>query len=171
MSFDQQNNKGSMRSNMFNKSVLPVSFAEQNYSQDFSQLSRIQFNCRADYSNAERKILECVYYLTSTPLDVTDTNRGHAEMFLLLWMNGTSDYTFNMNQTVCSIIESNVSLLSTYIAFYAKYVIEHSSKSKDEDEVCKNVVSSLLCYCKNYNINMMLNGLLIDILKKEKRVS
>ncbi len=171
MSFDQLNNKGSMRSNMFNKSVLPFSFAEQNYSQDFSQLSRIQFNCRADYSNAERKILECVYYLTSTPLDVTDTNRGHAEMFLLLWMNGTSDYTFNMNQTVCSIIESNVSLLSTYIAFYAKYVIEHSSKSKDEDEVCKNVVSSLLCYCKNYNINMMLNGLLIDILKKEKRVS
>jgi hypothetical protein len=160
-----------MKSTMFNLSVLAVSFPTKSDSLDFSQLSRIQFNCSADYSNAENMVLNCVEYLTSNSLDITNINSGHAETFLLRWMNGTPDYSFSMNQTVCKIMESNISLLSIYIAFFAKYVIENKNRLKNENEICNDVISSLLDYCKNYNINMILNGLLGDMLKNGKKVA
>ena len=116
-------------------------------------------------------VLNCVEYLTSNSLDITNINRGHAETFLLRWMNGTPDYSFSMNQTVCKIMESNISLLSIYIAFFAKYVIENKNKLKNENEICNDVISSLLDYCKNCNINMILNGLLGDMLKNGKKVA
>jgi hypothetical protein len=160
-----------MKPTMFNSSVLAVSFPTQSNSLDFSQLSRIQFNCSTDYSNAENIVLNCVEYLTSNSLDVTNINSGHAETFLLRWMNGTPDYSFSMNQTVCKIMESNISLLSIYIAFLAKYMIENKNRLKNENEICSEVISSLLEYCKNYNIDMILNGLLGDMLKNGKKVA
>lgn len=160
MPYNQLNNKGPMKSKVFNSSVLSASFALKSCSHDFSQLSNVQFNCRADYSKAERKVLECANYLTSTPLDGSNVNRGHAETFLLLWMNGTSDFTFNISKAVGKIIESNISLLSTYIAFFAKYVILNRGKSEDEEDICKNVIILLLDYCRNHKISIVLSDLL-----------
>ncbi|WP_321518185.1 hypothetical protein [uncultured Bacteroides sp.] len=156
---------------MLNSSLLAVSFPTQSDFLDFSQFSRIQFNCSVDYSNAENMVLNCVEYLTSKSLDITNINSGHAETFLLRWMNGTPDYSFSMNQTVCKIMESNISLLSIYIAFLAKYMIENKNKLKNENEICNEVTSSLLEYCKDYNIDMILNGLLGDMLKSGKKVA
>lgn len=160
MSSNQLNNKVPMNAKMFNSSILSASFASKSSSHDFSQLSGVQFNCRADYSKAERKVLECANYLTSTPLDNSNVNRGHAETFLLLWMNGTSDFTFNLNKTVSNIIKSNISLLSTYIAFFAKYVILNKDKSEDEEDISKNIIPLLLDYCRNHKISMVLSDLL-----------
>lgn len=165
------NTKVKVKSAMLNSSLLAVSFPTQSDFLDFSQFSRIQFNCSVDYSNAENMVLNCVEYLTSKSLDITNINSGHAETFLLRWMNGTPDYSFSMNQTVCKIMESNISLLSIYIAFLAKYMIENKNKLKNENEICNEVTSSLLEYCKDYNIDMILNGLLGDMLKSGKKVA
>jgi len=159
-----------MRTKMFNSSILNASFPTKSYSLDFSQLSRVQFNCREDYSNAEINVLKCADYLTSMPLDITNVNRGYAETFLLLWMNGTSDFTFNINRTVSKVIELNISLLSIYIAFVAKFVIENRDKSKSEDEIYKYVVPLLLDYCRNHQISLVLDNLLTTV-NTENRVA
>ena len=138
-----------MNSKMFNSSILAESFIENSCSKDFSLLSRIQLNSKADYIRAEQQALECANYLTSTPFDRNNWKWESAEHFLLLWINGTSDFTFKLNQTICKIIKSNFALLSIYFAYATKFVLENRDKSKDEKEICNNVVPLLMDYCKN----------------------
>lgn len=148
-----------MKSKMHNSPYFNIGFSSKSYSLDFSQLSRIHFSCEADYVKAEKNVLECADYLTSTPLDMSNVNRGYAETFLLLWMNGTTEYSFNLNKKICKIIESNISLLSLYIAFVTKYVLANKDKLVCEDEICSNVIPLLIDYCKKFNISGVITDL------------
>jgi len=138
-----------MNSKMLNPSILAIGFAGKSYSEDFSQPSRIQLSCKADYVNAEKKVLECANYLISNPFDRNNLNWESAETFLLLWINGTSDFKFKINKTVCNIIQSNMALVSIYFAYTAKFLLENRDRSTSEKDICDNVLPLLLDYCKN----------------------
>lgn len=151
---------------MKTSTILSVSFTGKVHMPNFSQLSSIQLNAKADFSNAEAKVLECANYLTSTPMDRSNLNREYAENFLLIWMSGTSDFTFNLNKTVCSIIRSNLSLLGVYFACATKFALENREKSKNKETITKNALSLLLNYCKNPKNKVDQNDLLKAVMNE-----
>ena len=160
-----------MKSKMFNSSVLTMGFAPKHNFRDFSLLSSIQFNCRADYSNAEKKVLECANYLISNPLDRKNLNRGYAESFLALWISGTPDFSFNIDKTACKIVKCNLSLLSIYLAFAVKYMLENRDKVNDENDIYKYVFSMVIGYCNNPQNKVELNDSLKELLNEKCKVA
>ncbi|BEG98770.1 hypothetical protein [Bacteroides sedimenti] len=152
---------------MKTSTILPVSFIAKGCTPDFSQLSRIQLNGKTDFSNAEAKVLECANYLTSTPMDRENLNREYAENFLLIWMSGTSDFTFNLNETVCSIIRSNLSLIGVYFACATKFALENRDKARNKNTIIKNALLLLLNYCKNPKNKVDQNDLLKAVMNEE----
>jgi hypothetical protein len=160
-----------MKSKIFNSSIRAIGFAAKSYLQEFSQLRNFRLNCKAGYSNAEKEILECANYLTSTPMDSSNLNREYAETLLLHWMISTSEFTFNIDKTIYEIIKSDLSLLNIYLAYAAKFVIENRSKSKDVNEINSNIVPLLLDYCRSQNNREEQNNLLKEILEDGSHVA
>jgi len=83
-----------MKLRIFFLSLLLTIVASQSFAQKFSKLDEIPLNENADYKKAEKVVLECDKYLTSTPLNNNDSKRNAAEKFINKWMSGTPDYTF-----------------------------------------------------------------------------
>lgn len=143
-------------------SFLFIGFAIQSFSQDFSLLSKIPLKEKADFAKAEKQVLECANYLTSNPLDLNDTNRKSAEAFLAVWMTGTPDYTFELDESVGKILDSYNLLFGTFLACATKIALENKDKSLNAKEQTNNAISLLMNYCKNPDNKVVLN----DTLKK-----
>lgn len=132
---------------------------------NISKLSDIALNDKADYVSAEGKVLKCADYLISTPFDKLNINREYSKSFLARWMTGTPDFTFNIDELACKLVKYNVSLLSMYLAYTVKYVIEKKYEVKSEDEIDKNVIPLLIGYCNDPENNVIMNDSLKEILK------
>lgn len=154
-----------MDTKIANSSGLERGFKCRSRSIDFSRLSSIQFNCKADYANVEDKVLECVNFLTSTPFDRKNINRSYAESFLAIWISGTPDFSFNIDKTACKLIKYDLSLLSIYLAFAAKYALENRADIKDDSDICRNVFPKVIEYCSNEKNNIKLSDSIVELLK------
>ena len=136
-----------MKLRIFFLSLLFTIIASQSFAQKFSKLDEIPLNENADYKKAEKVVLECDKYLTSTPLNNNDSKRNAAEKFINKWMSGTPDYTFNIDYSLAQIVGNNSHLLGVYLAYYSKYAIENEGKA-DDDELMRRTLTSFIDYCK-----------------------
>jgi hypothetical protein len=138
------------------------------YSQDYSNLKDIVLKDKTDYPIVEDKILECSKYILNTPMDDKNLNRLNALQFLMRWMDGTPDFTFNIDETIGKIIKSNQLLLGVHLACMTKFVLENRDKAKDEKEVKYNSIVMLLNYCELPGNNVNLNRELKKMIKAKK---
>lgn len=127
------------------------------YGQDYSNLQDIVLKDKSDYPQAENKVLECAKYIISTPVDDNNLNRLYAVQFLIRWMVGTPEYTFNMDEIVNKITKSNQNLLGIYLACMTNFVLENKEKAKDDKEVKYNSILTFLNYCETNGSNVKIN--------------
>jgi hypothetical protein len=103
---------------------------------------QVKFKSKASYAAAEPKVLAAANYVLGTNSEAE--GRDECTQFILNWMDGTKDYTFNID---ASLINSDrPELLSLYLASAAKYVIEKKS-SADEKEITLNAVRTIIAWC------------------------
>ncbi len=144
------------------------SFSDISYSQDYSNLKDIVLKDKTDYPKVEDKVLECSKYILTTPMDDKNINRLNSLQFLMRWMDGTPDFTFNIDETIGKATKSNQLLLGVYLACMTKFVLENKDKAKDEKEVKYNSVVMLLNYCDAPAHNVDLNRELKKMIKAKK---
>jgi len=135
------------------------------YSQDYSNLKDIVLKDKADYPKVDNQILECAKYILNTPMDDKNLNRFYSLQFMMRWMQGTPDYTFNIDETIGNIIKSNESLLGVYLACMANYMLENKVKAKDEKEVKYNSILLLINYCEASKNNVDMSSELKIMIK------
>jgi hypothetical protein len=119
------------------------------FSQDFSFVSDMPLKTEFEYKEAETEAKKCAEYILDTPFHREPDNFDKASSFLLRWMGGTPDYSFNIDGQATRLIGGNEILLSVYLAGMTKFAIENTGKAGDHETMKKFAVKSLLKYCEN----------------------
>ncbi|HYX06906.1 MAG TPA: hypothetical protein VE912_09265 [Bacteroidales bacterium] len=118
------------------------------FSQDFSSLNSISLKTEIEYKEAEEQVIECAEYILNTPFDEENKNFAEAGRFLLRWMGGTPDYTFNIDEQAARLIKGNELFLSVYLAGMTKFALENPDNAGDHQKMKEYAVKSLLEYCE-----------------------
>jgi len=107
----------------------------------FSQV-RLQYN--KDFKLAEPQVLQTANYILSTPIDQNIDAKTAAAQFLMKWMDGTTDYTFTLDENSTKSFLQNSGLMMVYIASMTKYAIQN--KPNSSKAITINSVKNLLAY-------------------------
>lgn len=136
--------------------IFFVVLANRSWGQTIPDFDHIKLEKATDYKAADPFALQTSNYLLSTPVKKDDKNRQKSVQFIVKWMSGTPDYSFNLNDAIDRIGKSNTDLLGIYLAAMTKYSLENKTAAKDPAQVKLNAVTALLDYCENKNNNLKL---------------
>jgi hypothetical protein len=125
--------------------VFLVSMAT--WAQDYTGLSAIQMTNFEQYKSAEPKVLECCNYLFANPLNSNDANRVQATQFIVRWMEGTPDYSFEIDETVATLTEGRKDLIPLFLAAMTKVQLSQTDKVLSEEEIKEQSINIFIDYC------------------------
>jgi hypothetical protein len=154
-----------MKTKFLISAIFVLGFVTACSAQDYSKLKDIELKQKEDFAKAEDKVLECSKYILTTPMDDENTNRINALQFMLRWMDGTPEYTFNLDETVGKLAQTSDALLGVYMACMCRYVLENKDKAKDEKDVKYNSVLLLIDYSKDPNNKVEITGELENLIR------
>lgn len=117
------------------------------FGQNFSELAKTEFKSAESYKPAESQVLTCANYLFSTPMNQAELNRLNAIQYIIKWMSGTPDYTFDLGENAMKLTDGNSDLLGLYIAAMSKVVLENTGPKLNNDEIYDQSEKILVKYC------------------------
>ena len=117
--------------------------------QNFEELADYKFDSEESYETAEPQVLKAANYLFESPANVTQIKRLNAVRYIINWMQGTPDYTFEISKNATDLTKGNSDLLGLYMAAMTKVVLDDSDKSLNTDEIYKRSEELLVTYCEN----------------------
>ena len=140
------------------------------FSQDFSSLQNVTLEDYEQYKSAEQEVIECCDYLLSNPYDKKDVNRLYAAQFLLKWMEGTPEYTFEINDEAMTLTNGKTELLQIYLAALTKTRLTIKDGSVSKEELNEKSKSLFIEYCSDSNNGIKLTKELKKVLKSEQAI-
>jgi hypothetical protein len=130
------------------------------YSQALPNFEEIPLTAATDYKPAENSVLTAANYVFSTPVNEQNADRQKAMAFIIKWMSGTPDYTFELDETAAKITKGSDAMLGQYIAAMTKQVLEDPANAKEKQLVKDKAIDLLIRYCQNAGNNLkMTKGL------------
>lgn len=117
------------------------------FGQDFSELAKTEFKSAESYKPAESQVLTCANYLFSNPANQAELNRLNAIQYIMKWMSGTPDYTFELGEKTMKLTNGETDLLGLYMAAMSKVVLENTSQKLSSDEIYNQSEKILVKYC------------------------
>ena len=117
--------------------------------QNFEKLAQYTFKSVDSYKNAEPQVLEVANYLFENPANVAQVKRLNAIQYIINWMQGTPDYTFEISKKATDLTKGNSDLLGLYMAAMTKVVLDNSGESLSNAEIYKNAEDLLVTYCSD----------------------
>jgi len=117
------------------------------WSQDFLGFEFTTGNDRIDYKNAEPKALEAACFLLSMAFDSSRNERDKALTYILMWMEGTPDFVFYIDENIDEFTNSSKGLLAVYMACLTKISLENPLLAKDRNELKFKSIEYFLGYC------------------------
>ncbi|AUP78729.1 hypothetical protein [Flavivirga eckloniae] len=139
------------------------------YSQDYSKLKDYEFSGDKIFKKSESQVLECTNYLLSNPTNKDELNRLNSMQFIMKWMEGTPDYTFNIGKKAMDLTKGNSDLLGLYLAAMTKTVLDNTNSKLNDDDIHENAKKLLVDYCSNPNNNIKPSKTIKKILKKKSK--
>jgi len=136
------------------------------FAQDFSELNNIKFKSPEDYKNYQPQILESANYLFSTPFNKKNLNRSIAFQFILKWMEGSPNYTFNIGPEILKITKGNSNLFSMYLVAMSKTVLTDPNKKLSDEQIQKTATQYMVDYTSKTENNLKPSKALKKIIKK-----
>lgn len=117
------------------------------FGQNFSELANSEFKSAESYKPAESQVLTCANYLFNNPANQEELNRLNAIQYIMNWMSGTPDYTFEIGEKAMDLTDENSDLLGLYIAAMSKAVLENTTEKLSNDEIYDRAEKILVKYC------------------------
>ncbi|MEL6976944.1 MAG: hypothetical protein AAGL29_16390, partial [Bacteroidota bacterium] len=116
-------------------------------SQNFEEISKYEFKTTESYESEKGTVLKCANYLFENPANLYELNRLNAQQYIMKWMEGTPEYTFEIGEKAMELTKGNSDLLGLYLAAMSKSVIEHEGEAKlTSNEIYKKSETMLLAY-------------------------
>lgn len=111
---------------------------------------KIKLQTAEDFTNeANSAALEAAHYILSTRINDNDSERLLASAYLIKWMQGTPDYTFELHSTVLKSTHGQSGLLIVYMAALTKVVLDNSIESSSKEEINLQTARLLIHYAQN----------------------
>jgi len=110
----------------------------------------------SDYKKAEPFVILSANFILSTPFKIDNKDRYNSLRFISQWMNGTTDYSFVMNDIIEKIGKGDNDHLAIYVSALSKYTIENKPVVKDANKIKLEAMTTLLNYCQDKNNNLRL---------------
>lgn len=126
------------------------------YAQEFNALQNVVYKEKTEYKEYQPQIQECANYILSVPVQADNENRAAALRSLIVWMTGTPDHKFIVDETATRLMDKNDAVLGLYLAAMTKFVLENTDKAADANEVKYGAVVTLLDYCASPTNNVPL---------------
>ena len=114
----------------------------------------IKLEAKEDYKLAEPAVLKASNYLFTSKYDKDDLERLYAIQFIMRWMNGTPDFTFELEEKFSKPFLQETDLLGLYMSGLAKYAIEHKEQAKDKKRLSLNAVKMVIEYSNKSSNNL-----------------
>jgi len=127
--------------------ALITIFGVSGYASNFSKLANIELNTSEQYAEAQEQVLDCCYYLLSTPCDKKDEDRGFATQFIIRWIQGTPEYSFEIEDVVTKMTAEKEELLSLYLTCYTKLTLESENPYEEKNQIKQQSIEAFLDYC------------------------
>lgn len=129
--------------------ILLALFCNLSFAQNFSELDNAKFDSAESYKTAEKQVLSCANYLFDNPIDKEELNRLKSIQYIMKWMSGTADYTFDLGQKAMELTNGNSDLVGLYMAAMSKVVLENNNQKWSSDELYNEAEKILVKYCAN----------------------
>lgn len=149
--------------------ILFLSFGFTLQAQNFIDIAGTEFTTPESYGQEEPNVLLCANYMYDNPASDADLNRLLATQFIIKWMTGTPDYTFDIGEQVMELTKGNEDLLGMYLAGASKVVLEHKDIVLTADDIYAKVEALLVDYCANEDNNMKPSRKIKRIIKNRKQ--
>lgn len=117
--------------------------------QDIYRLKNIQLQEKEDYAKAEKDVLIATGYLLDNSLSNNYLKRTEAFKFVIRWMYGTPDYTFEVKPLVFNLTKKNPEVYAIWFACMIDYVLKNPDSATDTDLVEDKSLVKFLDYCGN----------------------
>ena len=136
--------------------------------QNFTQINNYEFETEESYNTEKNKVLMCADYLFNNPSNKAEANRLISIQYILKWMTGTPDYTFDLGEKSMELTKGNSDLLGLYMAAMSKVVIENKDEKLDAEEIYNRAEELLVNYCSNSENKMKPSKKIKKIIKSKK---
>ncbi|MEP3210175.1 MAG: hypothetical protein ABJN95_13330 [Maribacter sp.] len=136
--------------------------------QNFNELEHYEFNSVESYKTEQANVLLCANYLFNNPTNTSELNRLTSIQYIIKWMTGTPDYTFEIGEKALELTKGNDDLLGLYMAAMSKVVLENTERQLSNDEIYNQSEEVLVNYCSNADNKMKPSRKIKKILKSRK---
>ena len=116
----------------------------------------IKLQKNTDFKKAEPFVILSANFLLTTPFKTDSKDRYNSLRFIGQWMNGTTDYSFIMQDMIEKIGKGDNDHLGIYVAALSKYTIENKPVIKNTNQLKVDAMTTLLNYCQDKNNNLRL---------------
>ncbi len=137
------------------------------FAQSMPNVDSVKLATDADYRAAESVALQVSAYILSTPTDDKSIPRLHGTKFLLEWMNGTPDYTVDLDKNVIKYFGKDIDLMGVYTASLATVAIENKMV-KDSKAITSLAVKKFIAYISNDSNKVELNSKLKKMIEANR---
>jgi hypothetical protein len=120
--------------------------------------SEIKLDAKEDYKLAEPSVIKASNYLFTSKYDKDDLERLYAIEFIMRWMGGTPDFSFELDEKFSKPFLHETDLLGLYMSALAKYAIEHKEQAKDSKKLSLNAVKMVIEYSNKSANNLKQTG-------------
>jgi hypothetical protein len=136
--------------------------------QNFNELDNYEFKSVESYRTEESKVLLCANYLFNNPANKSEMNRLIAIQYIMKWMMGSPDYTFEIGEKSMELTKGNDDLLGLYMPAMSKVVIENKGEKLNNEEIYNQAEEILVNYCSNSDNKMKPSKKIKKIIKSQK---
>lgn len=136
------------------------------FGQNFSELAKTEFKSKESYKPAESQVLTCANYLFSNPANQAELNRLNAIQYIIKWMSGTPDYTFDLGEKAMKLTDGNSDLLGLYMAAMSKVVLDNNTQKLSSDEIYSQSEKIMVKYCAIADNNVKTSKKIKQLIKE-----
>lgn len=149
--------------------IIAIAFAHHlSFGQNFNELANYEFKTLESYETEKNNVLMCANYLFNNPANQAGLNRLLSIQYIMKWMEGTPDYTFEIGEKAMELTKGNSDLLGLYFAAMSKVVIENKDEELNNEEIYNKAEEILVNYCSNADNKMKPSKKIKKIIKSRK---
>ncbi|WP_295674720.1 hypothetical protein [uncultured Mucilaginibacter sp.] len=135
--------------------------------QTMPPIDGLKLTTKEDYRAADTIALQVANYILATPSDEKSTPRLNGTSFLLKWMGGTADYSFDLDEKVIKYFVKDLDLMGVYMAALTSSALQNKTP-KDSKSLTTLAAKRFVEYINTPANNVKMNGKLKKLTEAEQ---